>query len=141
MKAIFSIIPVTIAVVLLTLFPMVPHHHSGGGRSLVMEIGAAAGVQEGRPVSGIPVESAEHEEECIVNARYVLPSQVLHDLYGMENGGDLHHPDCFTLSELSLSFTPEFISSWTLYNTDIFLYPSAPSGLCYGLRAPPYCAA
>lgn len=141
MKAIFSIVPVTIAILLLTLFPVVPHHHSGGGGSLVMEIGAAAGVQEGRPVSGIPVESAEHEEECIVNARYVLPSQLLHDLYGTETGGDLHHPDCFMLSDPLLFFTPEVLSSGILYNTDIFLYPSAPSGLCCGLRAPPYCAA
>lgn len=141
MKTIFSIVPVTIAVLLLALFPMVPHHHPEGGGSLALEMGMAAGAQQGYPVSGIPVENAEHEGECIVNARYVLPSQVLHDLYGAETGSDLHHPDCFMLSGPLLFFAPELLSSGGLYNTDVFLYPSAPSGLCCGLRAPPYCAA
>lgn len=142
MRSLFSILPVTIAVLLLTLFPMVPHHHPGGGESIVMEMETAGhGSDEQHPVPGIPLENPEHAGACIVNVRYVLPSQVLQDLYGMENGGDLRHLHCFTLPAPPLSFTPEFISSGTLYNTGIFLYLSAPSGLCYGLRAPPYCTA
>lgn len=142
MKSLFSILPVSIAVLLLTLFPMVPHRHPRGGESIILEMSKAErDSDEQHPVSRSPAEIPEHDGACIVNARYVLPSQVLYDIYGTEDGRNLHPTDCFPPPVLPVFFAPELISSGTIYNTDIFLYLSASSGFCYGLRAPPYCAA
>ena len=142
MKSLFSILPVSIAVLLLTLFPMVPHHHFRGGVNIVMEWGKGAkGPDEQHPVSGLPAEQPVHEGECIVNARYVLPSQVLHVVYGTENGSDLHHAAGFTVPSAPVSFTPVWIMSGTICSAYNSLYTSARSGLCSGLRAPPDSAA
>lgn len=139
MRQLFSIVPVSIAILLITVFSIIPHHHHKEVLCMVMEMCQEDNAYNDQHTThDTSEEESNHGNDCVTNAQYTVPAKVLNGSSVSHNGDNLHIFDCISLLISYITFTPEYSTTQTTYFGYVVSYKSAPLGLCCGLRAPPY---
>nr|WP_305210078.1 DUF6769 family protein [Bacteroides intestinalis] len=139
MKQLFSILPISIAILLITVFSIVPHHHHKEVLCMVIEMCMEDNtINDQHTTHDTSGENAEHGHACITNAQYTAPTHVLKGSFFSEDGSNQQAVYSLYLLASYLLYTPELPITRTVYGEYTVSYEFAPLGLCSGLRAPPY---
>lgn len=139
MKRLFSISSVSIALLLIMAFSIVPHHHHVVKEVWCMEMCTEEIAHNDRNTThDSPEKEPHHDSNCVTKAQYTAPSKVLKGNPVFEDGDNLYLFNCVSLLISYIVFSPEYSIIQTASFRDVVPYESAPLGLCCGLRAPPY---
>lgn len=139
MKQLFSILPISIAILLITVFSVVPHHHHKEMLCMVMEMCENDNTYNDQHTEHeTSQEDANHENGCVVNTLYTTPSASLNGDSSLVDGGNQHSLfQCFCLLASYILYTPEYSIIKATCPPYAVSYKSAYLGLSCGLRAPP----
>lgn len=139
MKKLFSILSVSIAVLLITAFSIVPHHHHEEGLCMVMEMCQEDNrYNDQHTTHDTSEEASHHDNNCVTNTQYTAPTKGLKDGHVFENGDHLHLLDYISSLISYFILSPEYSTIQTASFRHVVSYKSALLGLSRGLRAPPY---
>lgn len=141
MKNFLSILPISIAVLLITVFSIVPHHHHQEVLCVVMEMCEKDNTYNDQHTEhDTSQEETNHESGCTVNSLYTASTHILKSDSSLSDGNNqLSLAQCFCLLASYLLYTPELSVNKTAYPRCVVSYQSASLGLSSGLRAPPVC--
>ena len=137
MKQFFSILPVSIVVLLITVFSIVPHHHHKEVLCMVMEMCEQDNTYNDQHTEHeTSPEEADCDNGCVVSALYTAPSNVLNGDSVIDGNHDFLVKSFCLLTSYVL-YIPQFSIIPKTYLSYVISYESAPLGLSCGLRAPP----
>lgn len=140
MKNFFSILPISIAILLITVFSVIPHHHHKEVLCVIMEMCEEDNTYNDQHTEHeTSQEDSSHDDGgCVVDVSYTAPSQVMKGGSTSVDGGDQYSLiQCFCLIASYSLYTPDFSIIKTAYSCYVVSYESAFLGRSSGLRAPP----
>lgn len=140
MKLLFSILPISIAILLITVFSVVPHHHHKEKLCMAVEICKEDNTYNDQHTEHeTSQEEANHENGCIVNTLYAVFAAFLNENSSSVDGDNRHSlVQCLCLLVSYILYTPDFLTTKAAYQGYAFPYESACFNLSCGLRAPPF---
>lgn len=126
---------------LIVVLSIVPHHHH-------QEEVCVTVIEkcEGRNVlgnyathsHGTSERESDHDERCVLNVKYITPSNILKGGSVLEDESSLYVEYNYILACFSIYSIEHSIAQITYDNSNIVFYELTQLGLSCGLRAPPY---